>query len=324
MVELERVKMQRTSTQANSIDLDLSPMLSKHRFGGFIVAERYKALESKFFLLNFAENKEDIARTLAGAVMPIGSEAILIIKVEVYSRVPSEDPHYFNLVRPSIDVKRVAIIFHDNSNKLIIGTESWSALVTASINLSSGDISVGVNTSVRIVTDTFVKIWGRDDHDSNPLLERQLRSKFDQMATYFQCASIFYPFIHWSCHPCTIFNLRNYYGGNKAMSGMKATSIIFNEIQASKEKRLKKSTLVNLLKDKKLEEAPKTKKAIEMLVLLFPARSTHLELVETPEASSHLRILADSLCDAIRNNNINNVCINIKRVIDDTIQGRQA
>ncbi|KAF9438343.1 hypothetical protein BGZ76_008485 [Entomortierella beljakovae] len=94
------IKKPRIQTSAELQDLDI--ILAINRYGGLINIEDYKALEPSFFLQNYKSFKHEIAQKLAGAVIDTGSQAVLVHKVEVYGRAPNEDPHLFNLVKPTL------------------------------------------------------------------------------------------------------------------------------------------------------------------------------------------------------------------------------
>ncbi|ORY98426.1 hypothetical protein BCR41DRAFT_364104 [Lobosporangium transversale] len=287
---------------------DFKFLLSSHRYGRLIDIERYKPLDATLFLLNYEALKFDIAKNLAGAVIQTGLQAILILKAEVYGCEPMEDPHCFDLLKPTLDLKKVPSINHDNTNKLVIGTHTWSALITASIELVSGAIDVGANNSTAYI-GAYTTIWGRDDWQQNLLLERQLRSKFHCKATYFQSASMFYLFANWACYSTTIFRLENYYQGSRVISGVKATASIFHQIvntRSIKRKRLRK-LLRKLDSPNQSQEAPVTKNTITELLELIPSikkkKKKKLKLIDNAEASTILVMLASGLCGVIRDIN---------------------
>ncbi|KAF9897196.1 hypothetical protein BX616_006025 [Lobosporangium transversale] len=175
IVEIERIK--RPKVQAPTEFEDLEITLASNRHGKLIEMEDYRLLDLAFYLQNYSDCKSNIAQNLAGALIQAGSQVILILKAEVYGREPSGDPHRINLVKPTLDVKKVSIIHHDNANKLIIGTLHWNALITSSIELTSGAIHVGADNLTANIASQVI-IFGRKDRELNPLIERQTRSKF--------------------------------------------------------------------------------------------------------------------------------------------------
>ncbi|KAF8920484.1 hypothetical protein BGZ58_004324, partial [Dissophora ornata] len=76
---------------------DLRTMLASNRFGKLIELDSYSLLESSFFVQDYKQFRNDIARNLAGALIHTGSQVILLLKVELYGRNPDEDPHSFDL-----------------------------------------------------------------------------------------------------------------------------------------------------------------------------------------------------------------------------------
>ncbi|KAF9994763.1 hypothetical protein BGZ65_009591, partial [Modicella reniformis] len=201
IIRLDPIKRPRAQTYVESTDIEI--ILSTCRYGAIINITDHKPLELSFFLQDYKAFKSEIAQKLAGAIIHTGSQ-VLILKAEIYDRAPADDPHSFDLVKPILDVKRVSKIFHDNVEKLIIGTHQWSALVTSSIELTTGKIEAGANNSYTH-TASQSTIWSRDDWRLNPLVERQLRSKFYHKETYSRGASVFRLISHWSCLPVTIF-----------------------------------------------------------------------------------------------------------------------
>ncbi|KAF8982587.1 hypothetical protein BGZ46_000991, partial [Entomortierella lignicola] len=139
---------------------DTSFILSTHQYGGVIQIADYRPLKPEFFFSNCNRSESDIAKQLAGAVIQTGLQATLIIKAEVYDRDSVEDPHGFDLVKPVLEAKKVSMINHGNSNKLIIGARTWSALITASVELSTGSIDVGVSNSSPYPASSSI-VWGR-------------------------------------------------------------------------------------------------------------------------------------------------------------------
>ncbi|KAF9896812.1 hypothetical protein BX616_006712 [Lobosporangium transversale] len=303
---------------------DFKFLLSSHRYGRLIDIERYKPLDATFFLLNYEALKFDIAKNLAGAVIQTGLQAILILKAEVYGREPKEDPHCFDLLKPTLDLKRVSSINHDNTNKLVIGTHTWSALITASIELVSGAIDVGANNSTAHI-GAYTTIWGRDDWQQNLLLERQLRSKFHCKATYFQSASMFYLFANWACYPTTIFRLENYYQGSRVISGVKAAASIFHQIANTRS--IKRKRLLKLLRKldspDQSQKAPVTKNAIMELLELIPSNKKKLKLTDNAEASTILVMLASGLCGVIRDINKKQVRPAIQATVEAILQDKE-
>ncbi|KAF9088639.1 hypothetical protein BGX27_002657, partial [Mortierella sp. AM989] len=277
---------------------DLRTTLASHRFGKLIELDSYSLLESSFFVQDYKQFKNDIARNLAGALIHTGSQAILFLNVEIYGRTSDEDPHSFNLARPTFDVKIVTTVEHDSCRKLIIGTLFWSALVTSSIELTSGTISVGAHNKSAEISPRSA-IWGREDWELNPLAERQLRSKFYRKETFVQGASTFFQFSYWNCVPTTVFSLNHHFSSKSSMSGIRASALLFHQIMSSKSRNIKKKSLITILENDKISDAPKTQQIVADLLRLIPLNQKKLKLIDNWEASNLLRQLASTLCGAI-------------------------
>ncbi|KAF9157954.1 hypothetical protein BGX20_003644 [Mortierella sp. AD010] len=247
---------------------NLEIMLTSHQFGSIIDVKHYSPMDPELFMKPFRPNKDDIAKRLAGSIIQTGTQAILVLKAEIYGRRPSDDPHEFALIMPYHDVKKISIVFHDNSRKLVVGTNTWSSLLTASIELTSGTIEVGASNSTVNIARTSL-IWCRDDCNQNLLVERQLRSKFDKSQTYWDCAAVFFLFSDWRCQPATIFQIVNHYYSKK-MSGIKAAAVIFNGLLSSS--IIKKSSLEELrtqLQNNKLSAGSVALQIIEKLIAML-------------------------------------------------------
>ncbi|KAF9084632.1 hypothetical protein BGX27_003739 [Mortierella sp. AM989] len=285
---------------------DLSSILASNRFGELIKIDDYMLLEAAFFVQSFTQFKDEIARKLAGAA-------------EVYGRDPDEDPHAFSLAKPTLDVKLVTSIEHEKCRKLIVGTLFWSALVTSSLELTSGIISVGAhNKSAELSSRS--SIWSRKDWELNPLAERQLRSKFCRKETFAKSASTFFKFSYWDCVPITIFSLNRHFSSKSSMSGVRASALLFHEIISSKSKTIKKKSLATILKDDKIGDAPKTQQIIIDLLRLIPPDQKKLKLIDNWEASNLLRQMADTLCGTIATKNMTCVVPNIQATVDKMLQ----
>ncbi|KAF9197563.1 hypothetical protein BGZ49_001946, partial [Haplosporangium sp. Z 27] len=150
----------------------------------------YAVLAPTFFdLKDFFKHHEEIAKTLAGAIIQTDYQAILILKVEVYARSPIEDPHSFDLAIPTINSKIVCVIHHDGS-RISCGHAPMECLNSSLCKFDHWDIGAGAsNVSAHLAT--YMIFWRRADFELNPSTKRQLRSKFDRREAFFECASIF-------------------------------------------------------------------------------------------------------------------------------------
>ncbi|KAF9554623.1 hypothetical protein EC968_009548 [Mortierella alpina] len=313
IMRLDPIKRPRPLIKIEATDIEV--LLSTSRHGAIIKLTDYKPLEPAFFLKEYKQFKSEIAQKLAGAIIHTGSQVVLILKAEVYGRAPADDPHSFDLVKPILDVKRVSKIFHDNVEKLIIGTQQWSSLITSSLELTSGTIDAGANNTYTL-TASQSTIWGRDDWQLNPLVERQLRSKFYHKETYSRSASVFRPISNWACIPVTIFSLNNYYQRNVAMTGIKAASVVFKNIISSRKRVIKRKVLEQLLDNRDIKKAPLTETLLLGLLQLSSPNEKNIQLIDNYDCSILLSKLAETLCGTITLKNNNHVKPNIQAVID--------
>ncbi|KAK3821275.1 MAG: hypothetical protein J3Q66DRAFT_149735 [Benniella sp.] len=98
--------IKRQTLEFNSWNRDLADTLSGYLWGGLVDMDSYEPLELSMFLANFKQ-KEELARTFAGALIHFGSSLIMLLKVEVYDREPSGNFHAFNLAIPKVDLRTI-------------------------------------------------------------------------------------------------------------------------------------------------------------------------------------------------------------------------
>ncbi|KAG0256276.1 hypothetical protein BG011_004644 [Mortierella polycephala] len=278
----------------SAFDMDyaeLGAALTSHRFGELVDIEQYQPIKQTLFLSDFQTHWEDIAKTLAGSLLQSGSKVILIIKAEVYGRIPEDDVHGLDMVKPIWEPKVVTVFRRGNSRRLLIGTLRWSALVTASIDLTSGDISIGTTNISTPFTDE-IRIWTRKDYALNPLTERQVLSKFHHDITLAKRAAIYFLFADWICYPVTIYRLLEYYY-DKEMTGTKAVAVLFNQLL--KAKTLRKDLLKELLNDLEGHEDRSVARTLRALLRLFGSDEQERGLKDDEKMSMLLRALADGV-----------------------------
>ncbi|KAK3821296.1 MAG: hypothetical protein J3Q66DRAFT_386164 [Benniella sp.] len=116
----------RRTLESNSPSRELGDALTGCPWGGLVEMDSYEPLEPSMFLSNFRQKKEELARTFVGALLHFDSTVIMLLKVEVYGRELSEDVHAFNLAIPKADLRTIAIVRHDNTKKLVIGTMTYN------------------------------------------------------------------------------------------------------------------------------------------------------------------------------------------------------
>ncbi|KAG0316410.1 hypothetical protein BGZ99_006919 [Dissophora globulifera] len=314
IVEVQPMKRRAKGVDTDPIDLKLA--LTGHRLGSLLETSCYEPVEPFLYLADFSTRAGEIAKTFAGALLQWESTAVLLLKVEVYGRSPSEDVHGFDLAKPSWDLKTVAVITHDHTRKLLIGTLSFSVLVTAALNITTGDISVGASTALHISNKT--RLWRRKDWLLNPLVERQLRSKFDHAITFAKTAAVFYLFASWECQPVTIFRLLDHYRG-KSSSGTKAVAILFNEI--GRTQSITKQLLQDLLADIGTGSCSVTT-TLQAVLASFKEDEQERPLSKDQKTSRLLRSLADGVCGTIRSLNNDKVATAIKARSEALLQDK--
>ncbi|KAF9967900.1 hypothetical protein BGZ70_007765 [Mortierella alpina] len=182
LITLHRpIKKQKGQVPRSALQ-NLGDALTLHPFGKLLRIDQYEPMEPSLYLADVHSHGEDIAKTLAGAL---------------------SDVHGFKSVKPTWDLKEVKFVCHNNRRKLLIGTSCWNAIVTASINLVSGDISVGIdNPSMPYLGQT--KLWTRKDCALNPLLRRPPDNNGPQEGGFSQQAAMFYLFIDPTHLPLTV------------------------------------------------------------------------------------------------------------------------
>ncbi|KAG0257246.1 hypothetical protein BG011_004068 [Mortierella polycephala] len=285
---------------------ELKDALAGYRFGGLVETDLYEPIEPPLYLADFSKRKEEIARAFAGALLQSRFSVVLILKAEVYGRSPIEDIHGIELAKPKWEMKTIAVMLHDNTRKLLIGTHSYNILVTAAMDLEMGTVSVGASTPLHISSNT--RLWCRKDRELNPLVERQLRSKFDDAITFANCAAVFYQFASWECQPVTIFKLLNYYK-RKGSSGTKAVATLFSEI--AKTQSITR-TLLQSLRTELDAKDHSVAKTLRTMLEIFKADEQERPLLNDQKMSRLLRSLADGVCGAIRSLNDDKVVAAIK------------
>ncbi|KAG1234781.1 hypothetical protein G6F35_001078 [Rhizopus arrhizus] len=185
------------------------------------------------------------AQVLAGAILlnTISAEAILLNTIEVYGRTKNIDIHR-EISTPADSTLPPSSSLYPNvwscvkstrdRRKLIIGTQSCSALVTPSLRLDcERDPDVGPSSFSFVTSPQTTKIyidnvsWKKAqklalDKDIRSLESfyligqaRQLRSHFHQPSTYYLCRASSQLALTRPCQPCTIFTYCDFEGVKK-------------------------------------------------------------------------------------------------------------
>ncbi|KAF8925786.1 hypothetical protein EDD21DRAFT_357251 [Dissophora ornata] len=212
-------------------DIELEVALKVHHYGGLINTEDYKAAESDaIWHMPFRSNGKTLSRMLAGLMVQSGDAVLFVIKAEVYGRLPSEDAHRQDLALPTRSSFSIVNSHHDNTNKVMIGTLGWNALITCCIILTTGKVIVGPD-NLQFHPHEHSHIWIRKDsgQDFYNNLERQTRSKFNMESTFESYAAVDRIFNFYKTIPVTLKSLWEY-KINGEWTGIKTAAFVFHEL----------------------------------------------------------------------------------------------
>ncbi|KAF9944837.1 hypothetical protein BGZ72_001915 [Mortierella alpina] len=220
--------------EENKAAITLSQALMSHRYGGIVLDQlsSYNQLGGEDCQKRFSEASV-VAKLLAGCLIHSGANVALALKVEIYGRSRTDDPHEQPLAFPLLGDYTVESVNHDGATKLMIGTDTWLALVTSCVVLTTGEIIIGPhNTQFRPSKSTT--IWVNTSNMArNGLTERHLRSKFHQDTTFHEYAGIYSRFRNPACLPVTLKTLYDHYLMRRS-SGIKETAQIFSRVYREK------------------------------------------------------------------------------------------
>ncbi|KAF9583024.1 hypothetical protein BGW38_010399 [Lunasporangiospora selenospora] len=321
-VSVQQVK--RKNPKGNGIlDSELRPALAAHAFGGLVSDESdYIPLNEDLCHRSFRKDGKDIAKRLAGALIQSGSAVLLALKVEVYGRSPSEDPHQQDLAYPISGAFVVQALFHDGATKILIGTQTWNALITSAVILTRGVVVVGPNNK-EFYPCPDSKVWVLKYSCHNTTIERQTRSKFDDLITMEPYAGIFVLFHAHKFLPVTLKTLWDYIMGRK-WSGIKLVAFIFYQLHHTQ--RLEKIDIEFTLQ--KVESANKSTQSdtkilgdVKDLVLAFEEKDK-ICIPVSAKVSNCLRILAGHTTNVITNLNQEVVAREIEKHIQSILADR--
>ncbi|CAO3566061.1 unnamed protein product [Mortierella alpina] len=291
--------------EADRSSIGLKQALIAHRCGGVVLdrLQSYNQLSTEACLKEYAE-APFVARLLAGGLIHSGYDVLLVLKVEVYGRSRTDDPHEQPLAFPATDDYTVQALMHGGAKKLLIGTNSWLALITSCIILSKGEVVVGPhNTSFSPRKDSIVWVNASAMH-SNSLTERHLRSKFHADGTFAKNAGVFSRFGRPSCLPVTLRSLSDHFV-KKRESGIKAVAEVFS--------RLYRERLLPAVPATLPEEGTKIRSDLQRLrMTVGDADFTAVD--ET--ISAQLRVLAESATNTIAELNRTAVTRAIEEQVD--------
>ncbi|KAG0337068.1 hypothetical protein BG004_007799 [Podila humilis] len=183
---------------------------------------------------SFGTYGEKLAQSPEGILVQSGHEVLLALKAEVYGVSQCHDSHTQDLAKPTgtplIKVERV----HDNTTKIMIGTMAWRLLVTSAGLLGSGSVVVGPdNREFFLHASSTVWVKNTDWLNMYNTMERQVRSKLDQAATFGPYAAVVVRFNHEKTMPVTLKSLYSF-KFNHAWFGLKLVAFIFKLYQDRK------------------------------------------------------------------------------------------
>ncbi|KAF9954340.1 hypothetical protein BGZ70_010597 [Mortierella alpina] len=146
-------------------DLELKIALKAHAFSSLVDVENYEPLgeDDPLCFMPFSEHKKLLVRTLVGLLIQSG-DAVLCLKVEVYGRSKSEDPHSLDLALPDgISSFKVANRLHESTSKVMVGTVRWNALVTMTVVVTNGKVVASLAWSgIKVASFVFHQLFTCD------------------------------------------------------------------------------------------------------------------------------------------------------------------
>ncbi|KAF9430659.1 hypothetical protein BGZ94_005280 [Podila epigama] len=303
-------------------DIQVNLALGPHPYGHLVYGEDFVLLGGKdpICRTKFRGNGPSIASTLSGLMIQSGENILWALKVEVYGRASSEDPHCQDIAMPPDGLLTVGNFFHDNTNKAVIGTNKWNELVTMAVILTTGDIIVGPNNT-QFHPHPSSNIWIRTTSTSDLLnvAERQTRSKFNETTTFQHNAAVVAEFDHYKSLPVTLKTLWEF-KWNCSWSGVKLGAYIFHQLY--EEGKLKKAEL-----EQHLEETRNVKgKASNIICVVEQVAKDMKDIEEVPVTSKvnrHLTDLADKLCNAITTLNQQTITKEVKKRIETMLTSKE-
>ncbi|KAF9168958.1 hypothetical protein BGX21_002323 [Mortierella sp. AD011] len=188
---------------------------------------QYEYLSDDLCQRTFHKDGQEIAQKLAGALIQTETQVMLVLKVELFGRTQSEDPHSHDLALPAGGLYVVEATTYEDTRRILVGTATWSALVTSAIILTTDDVIVGPDNTT-FQTNRKSVVWVRKDWSKNSVVERHLLSKYHMAITIESFAGVFFLFMGYECQPVTVKTLWSHYI-NKEQDGTRAIARIFYE-----------------------------------------------------------------------------------------------
>ncbi|KAI9469856.1 MAG: hypothetical protein EXX96DRAFT_492132, partial [Benjaminiella poitrasii] len=274
-----------------------------------------------------------VGRLLASSILVDGCHALLLNGVESYSRYPRINAHFEKVPQQSSlpDFKsqypnklKITKILFDNSEKLIISSNTCNILAISSIRVDDVKIAPEVGASTKnfnpstnariFLSTTSIKnamefINASSDQllslGADPLIHiRQLRSKFNQESTY-SLARVFGEFTqNHTLQPFTIYILSN--SVSKAETdvilGSRMMELIAHTIHEDPQPKLVKKDVISLLSKTTTQKQTKVQKDIQNILNLFQ-EDKEIEIIGNTSLCPFLRSIADTTTDGLKKAN---------------------
>ncbi|KAG0008249.1 hypothetical protein BGZ81_004211, partial [Podila clonocystis] len=219
----------------------LDAALESHAYGHLVCLEDYKLLENKdpLWHLPFRDNGELLATMFEGMLIQSSDDILLAYKVEVYGTADHEDPHSQELAKPEgKDAFKVESVCHDQTHKVMVGAVKWCVLVTLAVMLTDGTVIVGPDNKYfhpKATSRVWIKKISHDWIKKKPAenlhntMARQLRSKFNDKATFALYSAVHPLLNHHTTMPVTLSTLFGFKSKN-AWSGVKVAAFVFYQL----------------------------------------------------------------------------------------------
>ncbi|KAF9928364.1 hypothetical protein FBU30_002402 [Linnemannia zychae] len=302
------------------VDKDLRVVLMTHAFCSLVEVEKYQLLKDDDPLnyMPFNIHGKEIARRLSGMLIQSGADVLLCLKVEVYGRRKSEDPHGLDRALPDIRPYMVTNEEYDSTRQVIFGTARWNALITLAVIVTTGQIIVGPHNPSfhpHAASHVWVPTYGEKDLFNN--IERHTRSKFNRDETFQPFAAVHPRFLHHRTLPVTLSTLWEF-KANGRWSGLKVTSFIFNQLYAN-------SKLLKADVESRLEKCRGEKDGsalIEHLQMLVQDMDDVEHKPVSDKVERHLTLLAGKIQGTISDINKGTIANEVETLIKNIIKGK--
>ncbi|KAF9924385.1 hypothetical protein BGZ67_009325 [Mortierella alpina] len=302
-------------------DLELKIALKAHAFSLLVDVENYEPLgeDDPLCFMPFSEHNKLLSRKLVGLLIQSGDAVLLCLKVEVYGRSKSEDPHALDLALPDgISPFKVVNQLHESTSKVMGGTVRWNALVTMAVVVTNGKVVVGPHNT-EFHPHPASHVWLRKDGGKDMFnnVERQTRSKFHKTTSFELLAAAHPRFLRHCTLPVTLKTLWEF-KATLAWSGIKVASFVFHQLFTCG--KISKSDVTENLQKLK---ADKDTGIIGNLNQLVEAMQDEETSPVSEPVSKQLMELAGRLQGDVTEINKTTITDGVVKVIEGMIQGKQ-